>query len=81
MSDKNTIKWRWDELRALGTSKLVQLTFLIPVLGYFILFGEMFNEYLELTFDSEISYWRVYFLYLGFCIGPCGIPRYRDELC
>jgi hypothetical protein len=72
MSDKSWIKWRWDALRTLGTSKIVQLTFLIPVLGYFILFGEMFNDYLELTIDSGVSYWRVYFLYFGFCAVAAG---------
>ena len=30
---------KWDELRELGTSRLVRLTFVIPIVGYYLLFS------------------------------------------
>jgi hypothetical protein len=39
----------------------------VPILGYFLLFGDWFQDYLGLVVGGgEISYWRVYFLYFGF---------------
>lgn len=67
---------RWDELHALGTNRIVQLTSIVPIFGYFLLFGESFNEYLTLNFGGdaeigesapEVSLWRAYWLYYGFC--------------
>ncbi len=71
LADKPSI-WHWDSLRGLGQNKLAQLTVLVPILGYFILFGENYADYFRLSFVAEdrptgsLASWRVYLLYFGF---------------
>ena len=60
--------YRWDELRRLGNHKLVQLTVVVPIVGYLILLNKQLAAYYALYFDAnatDISY-RLYCLYFGF---------------
>jgi hypothetical protein len=60
--------YRWDELRRPGNHKLVQLTAVVPVVGYLILLNKELARYYALYFDADslvISY-RLYCLYFGF---------------
>ena len=59
--------YEWDNLRRVGSSRLVQLTIVIPVVGYFLLLSESLTEYYVLLFEEEPGLWRLYFLYFGFC--------------
>ena len=62
-------RYEWDKLHALGSSRLVQLTVILPVIGYLILFSESLHQHLALYVDvgSDPVEWRLYFLYFGFC--------------
>lgn len=42
----------WKALRTLGASRLVGLSVLVPIIGYFIVFSKLVDEYL--TLDPEI---------------------------
>jgi hypothetical protein len=62
--------YRWDALRKLGNQRLVQLTVLVPIVGYLILLNKKMAGYYALYFDAEpagISY-RLYCLYFGFSV-------------
>lgn len=48
--------YTWDALRALGNQRLVQLTVLIPIVGYLVLFNEHLVQYWTLSrelFDAQ----------------------------
>lgn len=67
-------RFEWDELHALGSSKLVQLTVVLPVIGYLILFSDSLRQHLALYVDmgTEPILWRLYLLYFGFCFLSVG---------
>src|SRR5262245_24963766 len=67
-------RYEWDELHALGSSRLVQLTVVLPVVGYLILFSATLRDHLTLYVDmgSEPVFWRLYLLYFGFCFLSIG---------
>ena len=56
----------WDELRSFGSSRAMRLTVFVPILGYYILFGQWFNEALTLVFEDKFDLSRAYFLYYSF---------------
>lgn len=58
----------WDKLRIAVATPLVQLTVVMPILGYFILFSAEIQDFLKLTVDSDVNVvsWRLYLLYFGF---------------
>lgn len=62
-----TISAKWDELRTFGTSRLVQLTAVVPLIGYFLLLNDSLKPFYQLLFEDEPSVWRLYSLYFGFC--------------
>lgn len=65
----------WDRLRGFGSSRLVQATIVMPILGYVILFNDELAAYFRLLVDSESAPdipWRLYFLYFGFCFLSAG---------
>ena len=65
----------WDRLRGFGSSRLVQATIVMPIIGYVILFNNDLAAYFKLFFDSESAPdipWRLYFLYFGFCFLSAG---------
>ena len=74
---KRMRRYEWDSLRALGSSRLVQFTVVLPVIGYLILFSSELREYFVLVVDRDAPldvsgtpqpiFWRLYFLYFGFC--------------
>src|SRR5688572_14707224 len=62
--------YRWDALRKLGNHRLVQLTIVVPIVGYMILLNKDLAGYYTLFFDDErvgVSY-RLYCLYFGFTV-------------
>ncbi len=61
------VSYEWDDLRRVGSSRLVQLTIVVPVVGYFLLLSESLTEYYVLLFEEEPSLGRLYLLYFGFC--------------
>ena len=64
---KNYLRPRlWDELRALGNSRALQFTIFVPVLGYYILFGQWFNSAMTMPFECEFNLTRAYLLYYSF---------------
>ncbi|MEO1593928.1 MAG: hypothetical protein AAFS02_01635 [Pseudomonadota bacterium] len=67
LSLKRTVS-TWETLRVAGTTPFARAAVAVPVLGYFILFGESANTYFRLTLDAELSLWRVYWLYFGFTV-------------
>jgi hypothetical protein len=80
---------RWSRLRDWGNSTLVQLTVLIPVIGYLIIFNEQIAKYLELikevsgsqpaTHGLSVSP-RLLSIYFGLCLiafGAVIYGRYR----
>lgn len=61
---------RWDHLRQRMSNRLIQSTIVIPIVGYIILFSSSLEEYFCLRFvecENGVSYWRMYWLYFGFC--------------
>ena len=44
---QDMINAKWDAIWRIGNLKIVQLTILVPILGYFILFGDWFAENVE----------------------------------
>lgn len=53
----------WDALARLGRTKIMQLTIIAPILGYFIIFNDyIMNNY---TVFGNFPLWKVSFLYLG----------------
>jgi hypothetical protein len=79
---KRARRYEWDSLRALGSNRLVQLTVILPIIGYVILFSSELREYFVLTVDRDVRlgidgniqpvFWRLYFLYFGFCFLALG---------
>lgn len=68
---KRKRRFEWDRLRTLGSSRLVQMTVVIPVIGYLILFSSNLAEYFVLKVDGSVTepvFWRLYMLYFGFCL-------------
>ncbi len=68
---------KWDGLRRIGQSKLMNLTILVPLLGYLILFNEQLIEYFELSKEvfpniddgsklSNETKSRLFYFYFGF---------------
>jgi hypothetical protein len=53
----------WDKIRRFGNQKIVQLTILVPILGYFVLFGDWYTTNYEVL--GEIPKWKVFVLYYG----------------
>lgn len=76
---------RWSRLREAGNSNLVQLTILIPLIGYLIIFNEQVASYLELI--KEVSGGqaveglsvspRLLLIYFGLCLISFGAILYR----
>lgn len=56
----------WDEISRIGRLKIVQLTVLIPIFGYLIIFGDWFKQ--NFTVFGEYPMWKMYFLYFGFTL-------------
>lgn len=67
-------RFEWDSIRALGSNRLVQLTVVLPVIGYLILFSSSLRQYFVLFVDpgTEPVFWRLYLLYFGFCFLAVG---------
>ena len=69
-------KWmHWDALRKFGTSRLVQSTIVVPVVGYVILFNAELSQYFALIIDANDNSTppgRLYWLYFGFCFLAIG---------
>jgi hypothetical protein len=62
--------WRWSQLRALGSSRLVQASLLMPAFGYLLLLNDNVHDYLKIKYDGWLlphlpSLWRIWFLYYG----------------
>lgn len=77
---------RWSRLREAGNSNLVQLTILIPLIGYLIIFNEQVARYLELIREVSGSQVRVeglsvsprlLLIYFGLCLISFGAILYR----
>ena len=66
----------WDELRLYGNSRAMKFTVFVPVLGYYILFGQWFNEAFTLTFESQFDLSRAYYLYYSFWALAVGSVMY-----
>jgi len=83
-SDRSSLTWdervpSWKALRALGQSRLANSAVLIPIIGYYILYGENFQQYLSLPAELEQGgdghgplHWfltrdRTNMLYFGLC--------------
>jgi hypothetical protein len=86
-----TDRFAWHSLRALGNSRLVQLSALMPIIGYLIIFSSSFSEFTSLQIASfgEGTVWqrldklKLYFLYFGFsAIGLASViyTIYCDEI-
>jgi len=62
---------KWHSLRSLGNSQVAKLSYLIPMLGYFILFNRQLVESLKLHThfcgDGCTVTWRLEFFYFGGC--------------
>ncbi len=61
----------WQSLRSIGNSQLAKLSYLIPLLGYFILFNGEIVKSLQLhtsfcTGGCNVT-WRLQFFYFGGC--------------
>lgn len=50
---KRNRRYEWDSLRSLGTSRLVQMTVVIPIIGYLILFSSELQDYFVLAVDDN----------------------------
>ena len=77
---------RWSRLRDAGNSSLVQLTILIPLIGYMIIFNEQIAKYLELVREVSGSQPRalglsvsprLLLIYFGLCLISFGAIVYR----
>lgn len=69
----------WDALRVIGKSRIVELTVLVPFIGYLLLFNNEMISYFELSSDiissgqkideiSKDTISRLYFLYFGLTV-------------
>tara|TARA_R110000868_G_scaffold411780_1_gene710168 strand:+ start:13864 stop:14496 length:633 start_codon:yes stop_codon:yes gene_type:complete len=56
----------WDGISRTARLKVVQLTILVPILGYLILFSEWFIQ--NFTVFGQFPTWKIYALYYGFTI-------------
>lgn len=56
---------RWDSLRKLGSSPLVQSSLAFAAAGYLLLWNEKFQDYLTIKFDAHFSLWRIWMIYYG----------------
>ena len=70
----------WDKIRIIGHSKLVQLTMLVPIIGYMIIFNSELTQFFELSVEllpnnneselesniSEDNKSRLFYFYYGF---------------
>ncbi|MBX3498746.1 MAG: hypothetical protein KF889_04825 [Alphaproteobacteria bacterium] len=85
---------RWSVLRNIGNSSLAKSAFLVPVLGYFILYNtevvNWLNEHSMLGSGTGRAGWRIHFLYFGGCafaLGsilyawrcPATVKKYKDS--
>jgi hypothetical protein len=84
---------KWTSLAALGNAKAVQLTALIPVIGYMIIFNRALLEYMELGLQylnadetvkqgsgvplDRFTAVNLYFLYFGLCALGVGSLLFR----
>ena len=77
---------RWSRLREAGNSSLVQLTVLIPFIGYLIIFNQQIAKYLDLIREvsgsqprsPELSVSpRLLLIYFGLCLVSFGAIIYR----
>ena len=81
---------RWSELHAIGNSRIVRSSALVPLIGYLILLNANLAQYARIYGDFDVS-WRLIALYLGlslvglasiiyaaFC--PETIKRYRTAV-
>jgi hypothetical protein len=62
-------RYEWDSIRTLGSNRLVQVSVVLPVIGYLLLFSGKFQSYYVLFIDAHATepvFWRLYFLYFGF---------------
>lgn len=55
---------KWDELWRTGRLPIVQLTILVPIFGYLILFSDWVQT--KFTVFDQFPIWKMYFLYYGF---------------
>lgn len=53
----------WDALARLGRTKIMQLTIITPILGYFILFNDYIRQ--NYTVFGCFPLWKISFLYFG----------------
>ena len=77
---------RWDTLRAIGNSRIVQLSALVPFIGYILLFGESTAHLFHMVgghVTTGIGLWdrlletTVYFLYFGLFAMGIGALAYQ----
>lgn len=54
----------WESLWRMAHLQVVQMTVLVPIFGYLILFSDWFTQHLEI--DSASQIWKLHFLYYGF---------------
>jgi hypothetical protein len=73
---------RWDSLRKLGSSPLVQSSLIFAAAGYVLLWNAKFQDFLTIKFDAHVSLWRIWMIYYGgICIAVatalyiCFCPR------
>jgi hypothetical protein len=70
---KRLNEWsRWDSLRKLGSSPLVRSSLAFAAAGYLLLWNAKFQDYLTIKFDTHLSpwpLWRIWMVYYGgFCL-------------
>jgi hypothetical protein len=61
---------RWNQLRTLGDSNLVNASVLMPAFGYMLLLNDNVHQYLTIKYDGWLlhhlpSIWRIWLLFYG----------------
>ncbi len=74
---------QWETLRVIGNQKIVQLTILIPVIGYYIIFSEQFCTFTKTISSIEIGIscteypsQKTFLMYFGFSFLAIGSLLY-----
>ena len=55
---------RWSDLHAIGNSRLIRSSAIVPIVGYLIILNEHLAGYGQLLAGGDIT-WRLYALYVG----------------